>query len=72
MTVAISVRLPDLIMHDLEILASTIERSKTFIVRKAIESYLKDYADYLVALERLRDKDDKIISSKELREHVGL
>jgi len=26
----------------------------------------------LIALERLRDKDDSIISSKELREHLGL
>ncbi|CAD6493853.1 MAG: hypothetical protein LAKADJCE_00591 [Candidatus Argoarchaeum ethanivorans] len=33
-------------IYDLEALASTIERSKTFIVRKAIESYLKYYADY--------------------------
>jgi len=41
MSVAVSVRLPEKIIRDLEVLASTIERSKTFIVRKAIESYLK-------------------------------
>jgi len=72
MSVAVSVRLPEKIIRDLEVLASTIERSITFIVRKAIESYLKNYADYLVALERLRDKDDEIISSEELREQLGL
>ena len=72
MSVAVSVRLPEKIIHDLEVLASTIERPKTFIVRKAIESYLEHYADYLVALERLRDKDDEIISSEELREQLGL
>ncbi|CAD6493005.1 MAG: hypothetical protein EMLJLAPB_00418 [Candidatus Argoarchaeum ethanivorans] len=72
MSVAVSIRLPEKIIHDLEALANTIERSKTFIVRKAIESYLEDYADYLVALERLRDKDDEITSSEELREHLGL
>ncbi len=72
MSVAVSIRLPEKIIHDLEALADTIERSKTFIVRKAIESYLDDYADYLVALERLRDKDDEIISSEELRGQLGL
>ncbi|RZB32739.1 MAG: RHH-type transcriptional regulator, rel operon repressor / antitoxin RelB [Candidatus Argoarchaeum ethanivorans] len=72
MSVAVSIRLPEKIIHDLEILASTIERSKTFIIRKAIESYLEDYADYLVALERLRDKDDEIISGEELRGQLGL
>lgn len=72
MSVAVSIRLPEKIIHDLEALADTIERSKTFIVRKAIESYLDDYADYLVALERFRDKDDEIISSEELRGQLGL
>ena len=72
MSVAISIRLPEKIIHDLEALADTIERSKTFIVRKAIESYLDDYADYLVALERWREKDDEIISSDELRGQLGL
>ncbi|CAD6490729.1 MAG: hypothetical protein EMLJLAPB_00009 [Candidatus Argoarchaeum ethanivorans] len=72
MSVAVSIRLPEKIIHDLEVLASTIERSKTFIIRKAIESYLEDYTDYLVALERLRDKDDEIISGEELRGQLGL
>ncbi|CAD6491844.1 MAG: hypothetical protein ANIMEMIM_00229 [Candidatus Argoarchaeum ethanivorans] len=72
MSVAVSIRLPEKIIHDLEVLASTIERSKTFIIRKAIESYLEDYADYLVALERLRDKDDEIISSEKLGGQLGL
>ena len=29
-------------------------------------------SDYLIALERLNDKDDKVISSEELKELLGL
>ncbi|MCD6146709.1 MAG: ribbon-helix-helix protein, CopG family [Thermoplasmata archaeon] len=72
MSVAISIRLPDKIVNELDDLADSIDRSRTYIIRKAIESYMQEYADYLIALERLRDKDDKIISSDEMREQLGL
>ena len=42
------------------------------MIRKAIEEYLREYADYLIALERLNDKDDAIISDAEMRELLGL
>jgi len=29
-------------------------------------------SDYLIALERLNDKDDKVISSEEMKELLGL
>jgi len=72
MSIAVSVRLADEIVNELDELAIALERSKTYIIRKAIESYLQEYADYLLALERLRDKDDGIISSDEMREQLGL
>ena len=72
MSIAVSVRLANEIVNELDELAIALERSKTYIIRKAIESYLQEYADYLLALERLRDKDDEIISSDELREQLGL
>jgi len=71
-TNAVSVRLPAEIVRELENLANATERSKTYIIRKAIESYLQESADYLVALERLNDKDDEIISSDEMRERLAL
>lgn len=72
MSTAVSVRLPAEIVHELENLANATERSKTYIIRKAIESYLQESADYLIALERLNDKDDEIISSEEMRERLAL
>ncbi len=72
MSVSLSVRLPEKIMHELEEVANLLDRSKTYIVRKALEAYLEDYVDYLIAMERLKDKDDKIISARELREQLDL
>jgi RHH-type transcriptional regulator, rel operon repressor / antitoxin RelB len=69
---SISVRLPDDIARNLEDLAKTIERPKTYVIRKAIEEYLKEYADYLIALERLNNKNDKIISDEEMMELLGI
>ena len=72
MSTAISVRLPDGLEKALEAITRETERSKTFVIRKALESYLEEYADYQIALDRLTDKNDRIISSEELRKNLGL
>jgi predicted DNA-binding protein len=71
MTKAISLRLPEDIHEQLEEIAVDTDRSKSYLIRKAIERYLDEYADYRIALERLHDKDDEIISSKELRKRLA-
>lgn len=40
-------------------------------MRKAVEAYLADHADYQIALDRLRDKDDPVISASQLRRRLG-
>ena len=72
MSVSSSVRLPEEIARALEDLAKTTERPKTFLIRKALESYLAEYADYQIALERLRNKDDAVIAGAELRKRLGI
>jgi RHH-type transcriptional regulator, rel operon repressor / antitoxin RelB len=71
MPASVSVRLPDEIAKALEELARTTERSKTSLILKALEAYLADYAEYQIALDRLRDKDDPVISTAELRKRLG-
>ena len=71
-TTSISIRISDDLSRSLENLAKTIERPKTYIIRKAIEEYLEEYADYLIALERLNDKDDRIVSSDEMRDLLDI
>jgi RHH-type rel operon transcriptional repressor/antitoxin RelB len=69
---AISVRLPESLIDKLDSVAKETERPRSFIIQKALESYLEDYVDFLIALDRLRDKDDEIISGAELRKNLGL
>ena len=71
MTTSVSIRLPDDVAKSLEHLSATIDRPKTYVIRKAIEEYLREYADYLIALERLNDKDDAVLSESEMRELLG-
>jgi len=72
MSMSITVRLPDDIAESLEALAKALDRPKSYLVKKAMETYLSEYADYLMALERLQDKDDRVISSGELRKRLAL
>jgi len=72
MSVALSVRLPDNLAKELNNVALTTERSKSFLVQKAIESYLHDQADLQIGLDRLRDPTDPVISMDEMRKEIGL
>jgi len=71
MSTAVSLRLPERVAHELEKLALVTERPKSYLIRKAVETYLAEYADYQIALDRLHDKDDAILSSSELRKRLG-
>ena len=72
MAAAVSIRLPKELSEALDALAVSLDRPKTYLIRKALETYLAEYADYQIALDRLRDKDDAVISSAELRKSLGL
>jgi len=71
MAKSMSVRLPEEMNSQLEEVADEIERSKSYLVKKAIEKYLNEYIDYRIALDRLNDKDDEIISAKDMRKSLG-
>jgi RHH-type rel operon transcriptional repressor/antitoxin RelB len=72
MNTPISVRLPKKIADQVDSIARETERPRSYIIQKALESYIEDYADLQIALDRLHDKTDPIISSKELRKSLGL
>jgi len=56
----------------LKSLSETIDRSKAYIIKKALQAYLEDYSDYLIAQERLNDKNDRVVSSEDMRVLLGL
>ena len=66
----VALRLPDDMTDKLEKCAKQLHRTKSFIIRKSIGTYIDDYVDYQIALDRLNDKDDEIISAKEMRKLV--
>ena len=63
--------MPEEIIEQLDEIAESTERTKSYLIKKAIERYLEEYADYDIALDRLKDPHDRIISSKELRKRLG-
>ena len=66
MTEAVSIRLPNDVAKRLDELAKSLDRPKTYIVTKALREYLEEYEDYLIALHRLNDKNDRAVSEKDL------
>ena len=72
MNTPISVRLPKALVERLDAVAKETERPRTYIIQKALESYIEEYADLQIALDRLHDKTDAVVSGKELRKSLGL
>jgi len=72
MSTPVSIRLPDALAKQLDGIAKETERPRSYIIQKALESYIEDYADLQIALDRLHDKTDPVISSKELKKSLAL
>ena len=72
MSKIITVRLSEEISDRLDDLSLEIRRKRSFIIKSALEQYLNEYADYQIALDRLKDKQDKIITSEDLRKELGI
>ena len=72
MSKAISIRIPDELASTLSEIAKETERSKSFHVQKALEAYLAEVADLQVAIDRLRDTSDPVISLEEMRKELEL
>ncbi|MBU4267653.1 MAG: ribbon-helix-helix domain-containing protein [Acidobacteria bacterium] len=67
----IAVRIPIDVEKKLAQLAARTHRTKSYYVRKAIEEFLEDEADYLLAMERIQ-KNNPRISLDELEKKLGL
>lgn len=67
MSTSLSVRLPDKLLKEIDQISKETERSRSFHIQKAIEMYLEERADLQVALDRLNDPFDKMISLDEIK-----
>ncbi len=71
MSSPISIRLTEALELELEVTSKRLHRPKSFIIKSALEQYFSEFADYQVALDRLNDKDDPIMSAAEFRAGYG-
>jgi RHH-type rel operon transcriptional repressor/antitoxin RelB len=72
MSTAISVRISDELASKLNEISKETERPKSFHIQKALESYLLELADIQVAMDRLHDTSDPVISIKDMRKELEL
>ena len=61
MSKAVSVRLDDGLLEQLDRIASSIDRSRTYIITQALKTYVEEYGDYRVALDRLLEESDFLV-----------
>jgi RHH-type rel operon transcriptional repressor/antitoxin RelB len=72
MSTAVSVRMSDELVRELDSVAKLTERSRSFHIQKALEIYLEEQADFQIALDRLHDTSDPIISIDEMRNSLNV
>lgn len=56
----ITTKLPDELYSRLEQYGETVDRKKSYLVRKAIESFLDEREDYFVSIDRLAQKNPRV------------
>ena len=72
MSKSLSVRIPDKLAKKLDSVAKESERSRSFLIQKALESFLEEQADLQIALDRLHDTTDEVISLEDMKEELEI
>ena len=66
----ITARIPDEVIEALDAAAAALNRSRAEVIRQALESYLEDFDDLTVAVERLQDPSDPVLDWNEVRREL--
>jgi len=67
----LAVRVPEELESRLGNLAEKTGRSKSFYIRKALEQFIEDQEDYLLAVSVLKE-NNKSFSLEEVKKNLGL
>jgi RHH-type rel operon transcriptional repressor/antitoxin RelB len=67
----LAVRLPEQLEHRLSKLADRTGRTKTYYIKKAVEEFLEDREDYLLAVAVLEQKNPSVPLDEVIKE-LGL
>ncbi len=69
--ITVSLRLPNELDTRLEHLSVETDRNKSYLIRRAIEDFLEDQEDFILASARLAKKE-KVYTLKEVKKKLGL
>ena len=72
MNTSLSVRISEPLAKELDEVAKSTERSRSFHIQQALKSYLKEQADLQIALDRLQDSTDPVLSLKDIKKSLGV
>jgi RHH-type rel operon transcriptional repressor/antitoxin RelB len=70
MSTSVSVRISEDLIEKLDEIAKETERSRAFHIQKALEAYFEELADFQIALDRLHDVTDPVVSLDEMRKEL--
>ena len=71
MTNVVATRFSDEVLAALDDVARELRRTRAELIRRAVEIYLAEYADHQIALDRLNDPADPIVSTDEMWRDLG-
>jgi len=72
MNTSLSVRISEPLAKELDEVAKSTERSRSFHIQQALKSYLKEQADLQIALDRLQDSTDPVVSMEDMKKSVDV
>jgi RHH-type rel operon transcriptional repressor/antitoxin RelB len=71
MSTVVATRFSDELLAALDDVARELHRSRAEVVRRAVEIFLSEYADYQIALERLNDPTDASLTTEQMWSELG-
>jgi RHH-type rel operon transcriptional repressor/antitoxin RelB len=66
----VSLSLDEKLIKKIDDVCRVSERTKSWLVNKAVENYLDEIEDTEIAFQRSKDPDSEFITEKELREGI--
>lgn len=72
MNTSLSVRISEPLARELDEVAKNTERSRSFHIQQALKSYLKEQADLQIALDRLQDSTDPVVSMEDMKKSLDV
>jgi RHH-type rel operon transcriptional repressor/antitoxin RelB len=70
--VILSLRIPKVLDEKLKEIAKKTDRTRSYLVRKALEEYLEDLEDYLIAFERYTREDKEYLTTEEFKRYLEI